>query len=348
MAAHPHLDHPPSADPGRWSRRSISVGALFLAAAIAVPTAPLWLGLAYLVDLATGRTIARAGAFVLWYLVHSVVGVALTAWYELGRRVGVVDAAAYSDRHHRLQHWWSGRLFSGLRTLFDLTLEVDGDADGPERPIILLSRHVSTGDTLLPLVALAIPRQLRVRYVLKRELLWDPCLDIVGQRVPNAFVRRGGSDSAADLARVRRLADDLDPRDCIVLFPEGTRFTPERRARILARLAERDEPRRLARAQALAHLLPPRSGGLDTLLDAAPAADVVLLAHTGLEGVTRMSTLWDGTLRGRTIRVHLQRIPAHTIPRDPAGRVEWLHGHWMGIDQWVGDHTGATPTALSA
>ena len=31
---------------------------------------------------------------------------------------------------------------------------------------------------------------LRLRYVLKRELLWDPCLDIVGQRVPNIFVDR--------------------------------------------------------------------------------------------------------------------------------------------------------------
>ena len=42
--------------------------------------------------------------------------------------------------------------------------------------------------------------RIRLRYVLKHELRWDPCLDIVGWRLPNAFVRRGAQDTAGDVA----------------------------------------------------------------------------------------------------------------------------------------------------
>ena len=43
----------------------------------------------------------------------------------------------------------------------------------------------------------------------ERELLWDPCLDVVGQRLPNVFVRRGDGDGASEIAAVRAPAADL-------------------------------------------------------------------------------------------------------------------------------------------
>jgi len=330
-----HAPTPQLNDRQRWPRRAISVGMLFLMAGILTPTAPFWLLLLFGIDLISGRSLARAGAFFLWYLVHSVLGVLAAAAYGLLQLVGRLRGDRWAQRHHALQHWWSGQLFLGLRVLFDLQLELDARTEGPARPLILLSRHVSTGDTVLPLVAFAIPHQLQVRYVLKRELLWDPCLDIVGQRVPNAFVRRGGADSAAERALVQRLTEGLTPEQCIVLFPEGTRFTPARRERILERLAEKGDADRLARARALKHCLPLRMGGINTLLDHAPGADLVFLAHTGLEGITRMSSLWDGSLVGRVLKVRLRRVAAEEVPRDGVERTAWLHAAWMEVDQWV-------------
>ena len=52
------------------------------------------------------------------------------------------------------------------------------------------------------MVFYAIPHQVRLRYVLKRELLLDPCLDIVGNRLPNCFVARSGADAQADIDKV--------------------------------------------------------------------------------------------------------------------------------------------------
>ncbi|MGB3051137.1 MAG: hypothetical protein WBB42_09060 [Polyangiales bacterium] len=52
-------------------------------------------------------------------------------------------------------------------------------------PTILLMRYASILDTLLTSVYLQGPTQWRVRYILKQELLFDPCLDIVGNALPN-------------------------------------------------------------------------------------------------------------------------------------------------------------------
>ena len=309
-----------------------------LATPLAWGTAPVWIPVAALVDAASGRTVLRAAVFVLGYLGLSVWGVGASLGVWLARAVGVPAARdRYLALHRALQHAWVGVLFAGLRRLFRLRVTVETVGGAPRGPLLLLSRHVSTADTLLPFVVAAIPHRLRLRVVLKRELLWDPCLDIVGQRLPNAFVQRSGLDASDDLERVRSLTVDLGERDGVVLFPEGTRATPERRLRVLSRLEGQGDPARLARARALQHVLPIRTGGVSTLLDGAPKADVVFLAHTGLEGVTRMSTLVDGTLLDRTVRVQLRRVPAAEVPADPSERAAWVHDQWAALDAWVGD-----------
>ena len=170
---------------------------------------------------------------------------------------------------------------------------------------------------------------------MKRELLWDPCLDIVGQRLPNAFVRRGQSGSAAEIERVRELARDLGPRDGVMLFPEGTRFTPRKRQQVLARLAESAEPKHVERGRALQHVLPPRLGGVLALLEEAPGVDVAFCVHTGFERLRTLNDLWSGELVGRTIEVEFWRIPAAQIPRERAARVDWLFDQWSRIDDWL-------------
>ena len=70
----------------------------------------------------------------------------------------------------------------------------------------------------------------------------------------------------------------------MVLFPEGTRFSPSRQARRLERMAERQDAM-LEEARALRHTLPLHTGGAMALIAAAPDADIAFCAHTGLEGV---------------------------------------------------------------
>src|SRR5690606_33884145 len=104
-----------------------------------------------------------------------------------------------------------------------LHFEVEGDDDVLPGPVVVLVRHVSVGDTLLPLAFVSGKNGFRFSYVIKRELLWDPCLDVVGNRIPNVFVRRGSDDSEREVRRIERLAQRMSAREGIVIYPEGTR-----------------------------------------------------------------------------------------------------------------------------
>ena len=68
------------------------------------------------------------------------------------------------------------------------------------------------------MVFYAIPFGVRLRYVLKKELLFDPCLDIVGNRLPNYFVDRGGQDSERARRGVAELVRDLGPDEGALIY----------------------------------------------------------------------------------------------------------------------------------
>lgn len=279
------------------------------------------------------------------------------AHYAVGELLGLVAAALLVpagwlfparalDWNFRLQWAWARWLFAGAARIFGLRVSVRG-LDAAERgPVLLFLRHASVIDTLLPAAVVSSRTGLRLRYVMKRELLWDPCLDVVGQRLPNAFVRRGRGGAEAEIARVRELAADLGPRDGVLLYPEGTRYTPQRRREVLARLAETADPKHLERARALQQVLPPRFGGVLALLDDAPGVDVVVCAHTGFEDLRSLADLWSGALVGRSVEIELWRVPAAAIPAGRAERIDWLYTLWERVDAWLEERAragGASP-----
>lgn len=333
----------------RWARRLVTVPAALAAAAAGWALAPLWLLLALGRDLLgrhRGAPTTRLLAATLWYLAFEVLGLvgALGVWTWAGgglhrRRLERAGAA--------LQRWWSGCLFAGLRHIYGLRVEIDGPIDAAgDRPFLLLMRHVSMVDTLLPAVAWANARRLRLRYVLKAELCAVPTLDLVGHWLPNAFVRRGGADPTREVARILRLHEGMGAREGLVLFPEGTRFSPGRRQRLIDRLATRGDAARAARAAAFTRVLPPHPGGPVALLGRRkPGEDVVLCAHTGLEGVLGIAAALDGRLIGRTLRLKVWHVPGEQVPRDPAAALAWLDDRWREVDAWVGRHEGGQPAA---
>ena len=229
-----------------------------------------------------------------------------------GARAG---ASGWSRAPGTSSRAWAGSIIGATRLLLGLSVHVEGDDVVEPGPVIVMVRHASILDNLLPSVFVARPHKIRLRYLLKRELLSDPGLDIGGKRLPNYFVRRG---TGAEIERenVRRLAEGMGADEGMLIFPEGTRFTEERRAREVAKITERD-PALAARAEQIHHLLPPKVGGVLAILDGAPDADVLVVGHTGFDGLRRMSEIWDGVLVGREIRVRIRRIPRADVPPTP-------------------------------
>jgi 1-acyl-sn-glycerol-3-phosphate acyltransferase len=289
-------------------------------------------------------TAARLALFLWVHLAAEVGGVAALAavWVASlgGRRRAWLWAVTW-----RFQQLWAGLLFGAVRVLFGLRLEVAGDDAVAPGPVIVLIRHASIVDNLLPANLVARPHGIRLRYVLKRELLADPCLDIAGRRLPNYFVRRETGE-AQEVARVRALAHGLGPDDGVLIYPEGSRFTPERRARALARISERDA-RLAARAERIRHLLPPRLGGVGALLDGAPDADVVVIAHHGFDGLRLVSDIWRGGLVGLVVRVRVTRVPRSTVPEAGAARADWLYDLWQDVDDWLEERFAGSPAGTA-
>jgi 1-acyl-sn-glycerol-3-phosphate acyltransferase len=170
---------------------------------------------------------------------------------------------------------------------------------------------------------------------LKRELLWDPCLDIAGNRMVNCFVRRDSGAAEAEIAAVRDIARGIGAGEGVLIYPEGTRFTPAKRERALERIRASARPERLARAERLRHVLPPRLGGPLALLETCPDADVVFCAHVGFEGVRTMGDLVSGALVDGIVRVSLWRVPRDLVPEGPEARAAWLDAQWQRVDEWI-------------
>jgi 1-acyl-sn-glycerol-3-phosphate acyltransferase len=211
------------------------------------------------------------------------------------------------------------------------------------RPVIVLSRHAGPGDSFLLVHHLLSRYRRRPRIVMKAALQLDPGLDVVINRLPNAFVpsRRGPGNLVVD--EIERLAAGLGPTGALVIFPEGGNFTPRRRLRAIRLLEERRLDEEATRARAMEYLLPPRPGGALAAIGAAPTADVIFVAHTGLEHVVTVGDVWRALPMEQVLKARWWRVPAAEVPRDHDAQVAWLYDWWARIDAWISEHR---PTAL--
>jgi 1-acyl-sn-glycerol-3-phosphate acyltransferase len=235
-------------------------------------------------------------------------------------------------------HWARSHL-GGVRVLFGLAFLVEGlELAGPG-PVLVLIRHASIIDNALPDAVIGHAHGLGLRFVIKRELQMLPTIDIGGRWVPTIFVRRASSDTAGEVARLTRLADDLGAGEGILLYPEGTRHTDEKLRRAQQLIAER-QPAIAPLAGRLRNVLPPRLGGALALLGES-GADVVVCGHVGLDGFEYISDIWSGGLVGSTVRVHFWRYRTADIPDGEGARIAWLYGVWQVLDDWVGEQRTA-------
>jgi 1-acyl-sn-glycerol-3-phosphate acyltransferase len=274
----------------------------------------------------------RLTAFLWVYLSAQVGGLVwmLLSWLSsgLGRSHDRLVRSTY-----RIQGLWARYLFRAVRVVFGLSLEVEGEEAITPGRVVFMARHASLIDTLLPSVLITTRHGIRLRYVLKKELLVDPALDVAGNRLPNFFVDRGARRSGGELAGIAALGGDLGEHEGVLIYPEGTRFRPQRQERAIARLAGSAELHEIARG--LRNVHPPRPGGALALIDAG--CDVVFVAHSGLDGFASVRDIWRGSLVGRSIAVRFWRVPSTEIPRGRGERTVWLFHQWKQVDAAVAE-----------
>ena len=314
-------------------RRPITVIAVVIGALLLTVLLPIWIVFSVVLDvfgqkwrLPTFRLMCFAWLW-LWLETLGILGAELL-W--------LTGQARNQRANYALQRWWAKQLIGSLRLSCGLKIEVEGAENLSAGPLICLGRHASLGDALVSAWIFGSLAKRFPRYVMKKELLFDPCLDVVGQRIPNYFVDRGSAAVRQELTGIRTMAANMGERDVAVIFPEGTRTNDEKRIGLVARL-ERRAPERHAKLIGLQRLLPPRSAGASVLLEEIPNGDVVVMWHVGFDGLDTF-----GGVRRRiassnpSAKVVLELHPRESIPSGE-GFEAWLDDRWLEIDRKVVD-----------
>ena len=316
-----------------WVRRPLTVGGVLLSAILLLVFSPVWFVVASIVDLLRGRfripTTRLLGFALLWtWLEMAGVAASILLWG--------VGKSRDQSANYALQRWWAARLIGSLRLTCGFVINVQGASDLGGAPLVVLGRHASLGDALVSAWALGTHAGRTPRYVLKKELSFDPCLDIVGRRLPNYFVDRTSATISRELDGIAALSTDLQPHDVAVIFPEGTRANDRKRASSIERMRDRD-PDRASRLAELQHLLPPKPSGAQALVDGAPGADIALMWHIGFDGLDTFGRIRRRLAAGAPrAEVVFELHPRASVPSGEAV-VGWLDDRWLDLDRKVAE-----------
>ena len=83
--------------------------------------------------------------------------------------------------------------------------------------------------------------------------------------------------------------------------------------------------------------LPPRPGGALAAVAACPDADVIFVAHAGLDNIITLGDVWAKFPINQVIRAKWWRVPFDEVPRSAGyeAQVRWLYDWWGRIDTWI-------------
>jgi 1-acyl-sn-glycerol-3-phosphate acyltransferase len=334
----------------------VLVRRLLLAPGLILLTLVVLTGLPLLVLLAAALSTVLPGRWralrLLWMvMLHLVLeSVALVALFGLWVASGFgwkIGSPAFQRAHYAVVRWYLQVIYWECRRVLHVRVEVEGPPptsyDG--RPLLILSRHAGPGDSFLVVHALVNWYAREPRIVLKDTLQWDPAIDVVLNRLPNRFIRPGGKSGDLVERQVGELSRHLDENDAFVIFPEGGNFTEHRRKRAIERLRRKGHIDEAEKAERLRHVLAPKPGGVLAALTQAGDADVVFVAHTGVEHMTTVLDVWRELPMDRAIQMRWWIVPAAEVPEGEDERIDWLFAWWARIDDWV-DERQAEARAL--
>jgi 1-acyl-sn-glycerol-3-phosphate acyltransferase len=322
-------------------RRLIIDPIRFVVALIGIAISPIVLLVAAIADLfLPGRfRTTRLLTVLVVFLVCEVIGmsVGFLLWVASGFGLGL-RSQAFQNAHHRFIAWWLERLIGAAEKLLGLQIQLEDPPAPRAGAVLVFPRHAGPGDSLLIARTLMSGYKRRPRIVMKETMQWAPTIDIIGNRLRACFIRPADRDASRFIGRIGELAKDLDELEAVVLFPEGGNFSLRRRERAIAKLRESGREDYAERAEQMTHILAPRPGGALAAIESAPDADVVFVAHTGLEYLGDMPDLWRSVPLQQPIIGRYWRIAPDDIPSGRDQQIDWLYKWWSTIDQWIGSH----------
>jgi 1-acyl-sn-glycerol-3-phosphate acyltransferase len=320
-------------------RRPLTVTVMLVTSVAILILSPLLVAVAALVSALTGRPALIFARLGIDYFALELVCLIACAWLWMASLCGLLmKTPLFQHLHYRLLRWFVHVFTQRWLTLLDIHLapEVPSDAiralDGDE-PLLFFSRHAGPGDTIVLIDRLLTRFDRRPRIVFKQSVALDPCIDLIGHRLPHGILDTADKERCE--ARIEQLAAGLGDRGVLLLFPEGGNFTAERRRRALRKLRRSGRRREAAEGSRMHHVLPPRPGGALAALRGNPGAGVIFGAHTGLGLAAFPTEIYRDPPLHRTFDSQVWLAPAAQRPSEPDAQVTWLYAWWQRLDDWV-------------
>ena len=334
----------------RVVRRVVVAPLVVLLAGLVWVTLPLWLvAAAVLSPLLPGRwrALRLLWIFMLYLTTEALLLLVLWGFWFASGFGWRIRRPYWEGIHYDLVQGTMWVFFREAKRVLRLRIETDGPTPDahPGVPILVACRHAGPGDSFTLIHALMHWYDREPRVVLKNTLAWDPMIDVLLRRIPARFITPNPGAGQNLESQLADLARGLDENDAFVIFPEGGNFTPRRRQRAIDRLRKLGMERMAERAEAMTNVLAPRPGGFIAALDAAPDADVVLVAHTGLDHMLTVGDVWRELPMDKRLVMRWWQVAREDIPADREGRIDWLFGWWEEIDRWIADYAASVGLA---
>jgi hypothetical protein len=92
-------------------------------------------------------------------------------------------------------------------------------------------------------------------------------------------------------------------------------------------------------------VLGPRAGGALAAIAACPTADVIFVAHAGLDRLVSVGDVWRSLPMDEVVRATWWRVPAGEVPGpdDREAQLTWLYDWWQRIDGWISQNRRGEP-----
>jgi 1-acyl-sn-glycerol-3-phosphate acyltransferase len=284
---------------------------------------PLWVRVPLIWLLVAANTVLRVSLLLLCAFFKALLPIKVLQ-RVLERWIIALAEAWIAGNSRMIQHMTSLKIHYSE----DAALDAKGH-------YLVLSNHQSWVDILI-LQKVFNRRIPFMRFFLKQQLIWVPMLGLAWWALDFPFMQRHTKSqlqkrpelAGQDIAATRKACEKfLGKPVSIMIFPEGTRFTP-------AKHAQQQSP--------FQHLLKPKSGGMAYALDAMGRGlhailDVTLYYPNGKPSLAdliadRIGQVW--------VDVRLRAIPEAlrqgNYELDRAFRVEfqaWMNGLWQEKQQ---------------
>ena len=209
-----------------------------------------------------------------------------------------------------------------------IQLEVKGEVPSHPSPIVIVN-HQSWFD--IPIVQEVVSaRGPRLSFLVKRSLVWVPVIGWICLLLGFPRLRRTGSpqDRALDLNAVSQAAEQgVAARHALLIFAEGTRFTPKKRS-------DQNSP--------FDHLLRPRVGGFAAACQIFPEGTPIIDLSIHYDGG---SHFWR-CLGGATSVIRVD-VSTHSLDQMMSAEA-FLNERWRAKDVWLRSKVETRSDAMPA